>query len=1221
MEFSPETIFISYSRTDGRDFAEAFERRLEQEGIRSWRDLKSMEAGDIRPQVLRAIEDAKHLVLILSRRALTSEWIKREWSHTRMVGKRVSPVLADPTLRRADLPPWMRREEVFDIDPERDRDAERWKALVLVLRGDGRTKRAPYMPGDLPDDFVPRPAEYEKVKQAVLSAGSGATVAVTTALLGAGGYGKTTLANRLCRDPDVRFEFSDGVLRVEIGKERDNVTGLVIDLIEKLDPNAKRPGFQDIQTASEHLGELIGEARLLLVIDDVWREAQLRPFLKGGPNCVRLVTTRLPQVLPHSHVPIAIDEMRADEALSLIVGNLPGADQLAVRGRLTALVDRLGFWAQMLSIANGWIRSRIAAGENLADAIFRFERRLETRGLTAFDPKDEGQRNRAISACVEASLEDLEEAELARLGDLAILPEEENVPLGVVEGLWAESGSLDEEQADDLFRRFHGLSLLQSLDLGARTMRLHDNMLWYLRDRIGPEGGRAAHQAMVRALTVPCAGKWETLPAYHAYGWRFLIRHLRGAGLSTEAERLLTDYIWIRAMFHATGPWNLFASYLPRCHDEGAQLVGRAIALSLPALAANPRELPRQLYGRLGSVEHSNVRSLVDAAQKDADFRPAPRWPGLTLPGAERLRLVGHEGEATSVAFSPDCARIVTASYDGTARIWEAATGKEITTLRGHESWVTSAAFSPDGARVVTASADSTARIWDAKKGAEINVLREQEGFVTSAVFSPDGFCILIASDGGTARIWEVATSREIVRLRGHVSEVRSAAYSPDGTHIVTASHDGTARIWDAATGREITALHGHGGWVTSAAFSPDGARIVTASQDCTARIWDVATGSEITVLGAHMDSVTSAVFSPDGSHIATAYSDRVAIWDAMTGQMITTLLGHESWVASIAFSPDGTLIASVSKDHTARVWNMASGSEVTALAGRTERGSLWGIAFSSDGARIATASSDGTAGIWDATTGRKINQLVGHEGMLWSVAFSSNGSRIVTASSDCTARIWDAAAGKEITALRGHTGWVESTSFSPNGGQVLTASQDGTVRLWDTATGREITVLPRHNDWVRSAAFSPDGARIVTASGDTAAIWNATGSKITVVSDQGLLWAVAFSPDGASFVTASSNGTARIWDAAKGSAITALCGHTDAVRAAVFSPDGTRVVTASWDRTARIWEVATGEEIARFALDAAINALAICEGAVALGDAVGRVHVFEAEEFLYGYL
>ena len=100
-------------------------------------------------------------------------------------------------------------------------------------------------------------------------------MALTTALLGAGGYGKTTLANALCRDDDVRFEFSDGMLRVEIGKERNDVAGLVVDLIEKLDPDGRRPGFTDVVTASEHLGELLGESRILLVIDDVWREAQL----------------------------------------------------------------------------------------------------------------------------------------------------------------------------------------------------------------------------------------------------------------------------------------------------------------------------------------------------------------------------------------------------------------------------------------------------------------------------------------------------------------------------------------------------------------------------------------------------------------------------------------------------------------------------------------------------------------------------------------------------------------------------------------------------------------------------------------------------------------------------------------------------------------------------------------------------------------------------------
>jgi hypothetical protein len=137
MEFSPETIFISYSRTDGREFAEAFEQRLEHEaGIKSWRDLKSVEGGeDIRPQVLRAIERVKHLVLILSRLALVSDWVKREWTHARVVGRKVSPILADPSIKRGELPGWIRRADVYDIA-----EPERWRMLVHVSSEIGRSQ-------------------------------------------------------------------------------------------------------------------------------------------------------------------------------------------------------------------------------------------------------------------------------------------------------------------------------------------------------------------------------------------------------------------------------------------------------------------------------------------------------------------------------------------------------------------------------------------------------------------------------------------------------------------------------------------------------------------------------------------------------------------------------------------------------------------------------------------------------------------------------------------------------------------------------------------------------------------------------------------------------------------------------------------------------------------------------------------------------------------------
>ena len=155
---------------------------------------------------------------------------------------------------------------------------------------------------------------------------------------------------------------------------------------------------------------------------------------------------------------------------------------------------------QALSIANRWIYDRVADGEALAEAIQNYEERLQELGLTGFDPEDAEQRDKAIGICIEASLTELGDSKRARFSELAVLPEDENVPLNAIEDLWAETAGFNKFKTDDLVRRLNGLSLLQNLDLGTKTLRLHDNMTWYLRSRTGPDGTRAAHATMVKAL-------------------------------------------------------------------------------------------------------------------------------------------------------------------------------------------------------------------------------------------------------------------------------------------------------------------------------------------------------------------------------------------------------------------------------------------------------------------------------------------------------------------------------------------------------------------------------------------------------------------------------------------------------------------------------------------------------------------------------------------------
>ncbi len=288
-----------------------------------------------------------------------------------------------------------------------------------------------------------------------------------------------------------------------------------------------------------------------------------------------------------------------------------------------------------------------------------------------------------------------------------------------------------------------------------------------------------------------------------------------------------------------------------------------------------------------------------------------------------------HTGVAWSAAFSHDDTRVVTASSDSTARIWNADGSGEPIVL-SHTDQVRSAAFSHDDTRVVTASEDGTARIWNIGGSGEAITLTHGEP-VWSAAFSPDGTRVVTASEKGAVRIWNVGGSGEpiVLQRRAPVNNalfgdatVHSAAFSHDGTRVVTASKDTTARIWNAGGSGEPIVLQ-HRSWVMSAAFSHDDSRVVTASDDTTARIWNADDSGEPIVL-RHGEWVRSAAFSHDDSRVVTASADGTArIWNA-GGSGNELILRHRSGVMSAAFSHDDSRVVTASWDGTVRIWNLA---------------------------------------------------------------------------------------------------------------------------------------------------------------------------------------------------------------------------------------------------------------------------------------------------------
>ena len=139
-------------------------------------------------------------------------------------------------------------------------------------------------------------------------------------------------------------------------------------------------------------------------------------------------------------------------------------------------------------------------------------------------------------------------------------------------------------------------------------------------------------------------------------------------------------------------------------------------------------------------------------------------------------------------------------------------------------------AFSPDGQRLVSASADQTARVWDVKTGREMLRFRGHGQVVHQAKFSPDGRRIASASDDKTVKVWDADTGDVILTLRGHTGPIESVAFSRDGRRIASGSVDGTVKIWDAASGEELLTLRGPEGEVFSVVFGPEDQWLASSS-------------------------------------------------------------------------------------------------------------------------------------------------------------------------------------------------------------------------------------------------------------------------------------------------------------------------------------------------------------------------------------------------------
>jgi WD40 repeat protein len=1184
---------------------------LNEKGL-SWTiDHMALKPGrDWQSQFREVIDAAEHLVLVLTPAFVDSGNCGWEWEYARSQGKQVSAVRG-AALDDTRMPRWMWKAHRTNLAIPEQRDR-----FLSVLRGPPRIWKVPFEARwpEKDETFIERPALLDEAKR-LLTDSSGDGISITVALRGSPGFGKTGLAERICRDQQITDAFYDGVLWVQLGDEATEA-GCIDHLNNQtLAVTGKHPQATTLEAAREAFGKALDNRRCLLVIDDAWHEQFVRPFLRTGSRdqTARLITTRLEYILPNC-ASVRVDAMQATEALERLIddphGRLTAAQVTPLRENLQHLAAvRLGGWVQALGLANGFLQDRVRNGQSLADALGDLSADLDSLGVDgALDHADEKRRQKTLKGTIDVSLQQLDSDGRRRFVELTIFAGDADITLAGIAMLWGTS----DPETDRLCSRLRSLNLLQSLDLGKRILRLHGTMREVLGKSLDPAMRASLHARFVEAWRDTCNGNWQVLQ--DDYALRYLPWHLADAGQTAALQALLVDAGWMTAKLQRTGIQALLSDYRQHAAppDGAAGLLGLALDLSAGPLANDPDELPGQMIGRLAPDSAPDLAAALDAMRLVATPRVLmPVRPTMTPPGAELRRLEGHIYSVQSVAVLPG-GRVVSGSVDKTVRIWDAATGQERGCLVGHEEPVNSVAVLPNR-HIVSGSADRTVRVWNPATGKDVKCLTRHTAAVNAVAVLLDGRIVSGAADA-TVHVWNSESGAEMQCATRHTAAVNAVAVLAE-ERIVSGSADKTIRVWNAATGEEVLCLEGHSGPVNSVAVLRDG-RIVSGSADQTVRIWNTSIPAEVLCLTGHTSFVNSVAVLPDEC-IASGSADKtVRVWDATTGEQLLLLAGHAYSVNSVAALPDRRIVSGA-WDRAIRVWDATIRRKQFASDKHTD--AVNSVAMLSD-EHIVSASADRTLRIWDMATGQALRVLTGHTDAVNSVAVLPGG-RAVSGAADRTVRVWDAASGEELLCLNGHALAVNSVAVL-SAERIVSASADETVRIWDARSGEEKLCLTGHSAAVNSVAVLRNGLVVSGAADRTVRVWDATNghqlsclsghasavNSITVLLDELI-------------VSGSADETVRIWDATSFRELYCLTGHTSYVNTVAILPDRC-IASGSFDQTVRVWgavgdktthvlDMPSGDELSRLVLDAPISAMAVSrEGCIIAGDSLGRLHV-----------
>jgi WD40 repeat protein/predicted Ser/Thr protein kinase len=459
------------------------------------------------------------------------------------------------------------------------------------------------------------------------------------------------------------------------------------------------------------------------------------------------------------------------------------------------------------------------------------------------------------------------------------------------------------------------------------------------------------------------------------------------------------------------------------------------------------------------------------------------RFAGDVLVGVEILGR--HDSDITSLVVHDR--RIAAASLAGAVAVASVADPSSWRIVAAHPNDVWALAFTPDGERLVSASFDTTARQHNLDGRGAPQAFVGHRLALLSAAIDPTGRWLATGAWDGDVRIWDLQRKPLAIALEGHEKPLSAVQFDAVGRRVLTGSLDGRINVWDTIDGRKLATLAGNHVSINAASFSPDGRLIAAATQDGVVELWNLDT-LELRQLVGHTAAVWAVDFDASGLRIGSTSTDWTArIWSTASDQEPLILEGHKARVTAIDVGAVDQPIATTSYDGTVRLWNPSDGSERAVLLGH--EGLVVALARAPSGL-LATASDDGTARLWPDDRSEHSIVLRGHSKPLWTVSFDESGARVLTTSLDGSARIWDRD-GNLLATLHGHAESVWDAQFIGSD-RVITVSNDRTARIWSLIDDTPPITLAAHSDAIMDVAISRDATRFATASADRKAkVWN----------------------------------------------------------------------------------------------------------------------------------